>query len=311
MKTKKFILAALIGASIGLYAFQAGAITLKDNTIIQGSNITLGDIFTDLPRDNDKVLGPAPRPGTDMVLNARTLMRIAIAMDLPWRPSSATDQIVLKRAATVIGRDEIESRLKKEIIENGYTEGFDIEFPQATSEMILPKDQPGSFDIADLKIDRASGKFTATIAAPSKENTIQTNAVSGIIYPVAEVPVLRSTLRKGTIIGQRDIEFITMRADSLNDAYFIDANDIIGMTPRKILIPGKPVTENDIEAPQVVTRGDAIVITLKSGPMTLTAQGKALENGATGDLIRVTSSEGSRTLQALVTGDKEVQISDF
>jgi flagella basal body P-ring formation protein FlgA len=301
--------ASLIGGAI--FISPANAVSLKENAIISGSNITLGDIFYDLPRDTDKVLGPAPRPGADMVLNARTLMRIAVAMDLPWRPNSADEQITLKRAATIISKDEIAARLKRAITESGQTDDFEIDFPEAIATMILPQDQPGSFDIVDLKIDHPSGKFTAAVVAPSVNNPIQTNAISGNFYTIVQVPVLRSALRNGTIIGQRDIDTISMRADTISNDVILDPQQMIGMTPRKISASRKPLTDNDLEAPQVVSRGDPITIVLKSGPMVLTALGKALENGAKGDLIRVTSAEGNKTLQAEVIGEKEVQISDF
>ena len=78
-----------LALALGLYLYFGGAakaVDLRQNATIEGSVITLGDIFYNLPGNGDKVLGPAPRPGADMVLNARTLLRVAMALDLPWRP---------------------------------------------------------------------------------------------------------------------------------------------------------------------------------------------------------------------------------
>ena len=69
--------------------------------------------------------------------------------------------------------------------------------------------------------------------------------------------------------------------------------------------------ENDVQAPQVVSRGELVVMTFQRGALTLTAQGKALENGAKGDVIRIVNANSSRTLEARVTGDGEVQVESF
>ena len=47
------------------------------------------------------------------------------------------------------------------------------------------------------------------------------------------------------------------------------------------------------------------------GPLKLTAEGKALQNGAEGDTIRVVNTASNKTLQALITNTNEVVIKTF
>ena len=96
MKTQLKIKESAIGLAIitALTMFllsipqRASAVSLKPTSVITEDTIRLGDLFSGLEHKSERVLGMAPRPGQDMVLNARTLMRIAIALDLPWRPTS-------------------------------------------------------------------------------------------------------------------------------------------------------------------------------------------------------------------------------
>lgn len=91
------------------------AIGLKSNSVITSDKITLGDIFYDLKKDSDRVLGNAPAPGKDMVLDAKTLLRISLALDLEWRPTHGSENVILKRQATIIEAKQIIDTIKEKI----------------------------------------------------------------------------------------------------------------------------------------------------------------------------------------------------
>lgn len=289
----------------------AKAVDLKKNSVIEGSVITLGDIFYNLPRNQDKVLGPAPRPGTNMVLNARTLMRVAQALDLPWRPLSSNDHIVIERAATLVSKDEIEERLTSAIKDSGHKGNFELSLPTSTTEIIMPQDQPGTFEISDLNVDTVNERFDAILYAPSKASPVQTMRISGAMHAVVDVPVLAGTMRNGHVIKARDITFQKERAKRLNHDVILNPENLIGMTPRRMVIEGQAIKVSEVEAPQIVRRGQNVTITFKSGAMVLTAMGKALENGSKGDLIRVVNANTSRTVAATITAEKEVRVQSF
>lgn len=289
----------------------AKAVELKKNSVIEGSVITLGDIFYNLPRNEDKVLGPAPRPGSNMILNARTLMRVAKALDLQWRPMSSADQIVIERAATLVSKDDIESRLVTAIKDSGHKGDFELSMPNSAAEIIMPQDQPATFEISDLNVDSVNERFDAILYAPSKIDPVQTMRVSGAMHTLVDVPVLAGTIRNGHVIKARDITFNKERAKRLNHDVILNPENLIGMTPRRMVIEGKPIKLSEIEAPQIVRRGQNVTIIFKNGAMELTAMGKALENGSKGDLIRVVNANSSRTVAATITAEKEVRVQSF
>lgn len=294
-----------------LLSNNANAVELRKNSIIEGSVITLGDIFYDLPSNEDKVLGPAPRPGSDMILNARTLLRIALALDLPWRPTNSADQIVIERAATLISAEEIENELIDAIKTQGYHGDFELTLPSASTEIILPQDLPPTFEISELEVDTQNDHYSAIITAPSKANAMHTMRVNGKMHKIIRVPVLKDTMRNGSIIRANDIAFQNHRAHNINHDVVLTADELIGMTPRRMVFTDKPIKLSEIEAPQIIHRGENITMIFKNGAMELTAMGKALENGSKGDLIRVVNTNSSRTLTAQVTAEKEVRIQSF
>lgn len=309
----KTYLAILIVLAALLFAAPAGAVSLRSNTVIEGNSITLGDVFYDLKHNADYVLGPAPRPGKDMVLNARTLYKIAKALDVSWYPQSAADQIVLSSAATIVDAGMIEDMIVERIHEEGMTGKLGLTVSDGQSlEMILPQDSEASAEIHSLKIDHKRDRFEAVIVAPSKDNPIKTSRFRGRIERMIDVPVLSETLSNGTIIGERDIQMITMPAKSVagQDMIIAKAN-LIGMTPRRNILSGKPIKPNDLQAPLIVNRGESVTMTFSNGPLRLTALGKALSNGSKGDIISVVNMDSNRTVEAVVTGAQEVKIQTF
>ncbi len=289
----------------------ASAVSLKPTSVITDTTIKLGDVFDGLDHKEDRILGAAPRPGQDMVLNARTLMRIAIALDLDWRPSSAEEQIVLTRAATVIDENMIKDAVKNALSAEGVSGSYDLLIPNEMSEMILPHDADASVEIINVSYRPDQDKFEATVVAPNKEKPLSQMRVSGSIERLASVPVLRNNMQAGEIISLSDIDMSEIPAKMIQDDMVLSADDLVGMAPRRVLFGGKTIKSNEIEAPRIVGRGEIVTMLFEAGGLSLTAEGKALEFGAKGDIIRVVNTSSSQPVQARVTGVNQVSVTSF
>lgn len=297
--------------SVGI-AQSAGAIALKQNSLVETDVITLGDVFAGLDDGKAaKVLGPAPRPGQDMVLNARTLLRVALAMDLSWRPVSSAEYVVLKRAASVVPKDAAEDALKREISAQGLGGKFDLMILRGNTELALPPSEEARVEVESMNFDQSKNRFEAVLVAPSKDNPILRENVSGMVQRLVQVPVLRQTIKNGMIIDAGDIDTLDVRAEFVKHDMILSEDELIGKTPRRLISAGEAITENEIEPPQVVKRGEFVTMVFENGMLSLTAKAKALENGAEGQMIRVVNEGSNRTLEAKVTGFKEVSVSSF
>lgn len=311
MMTRQFtrtITTSVALAALLLTPVSAEAVGLKQNSVITGDTITLGDVFYDLPRDEDRVLGTAPRPGEDMVLNARTLLRIAMAMDLSWRPSSNAEQVTLSRHATVIDYHTIKDAINTALYDDGVFGEYEIDIPAQHQQIILPHTADATMEITHFSVGTDRKTFKATIAAPSARNPIQHVTVTGVIHPVIKVPVLKNNIAHGRVIQRKDIEYIKIKERDFRRNTIVDVETLIGMTPRRMAIAGRPLLENDILARQIVARGKLVTLSLSEGAMNITTQVKAMENGAKGDVIRVVNLSSNQTLQAVVTGEGAVTV---
>ncbi len=302
-------MAVVIASFASLFVInKAHAASLKSVSVISSDVLTLGDLFDNVERNADYVIGPAPLPGKDMTLNARTLYRIATALDLSWRPASTADQITVRREATVIPFNDIENSLRDALEEEGVSGHFGVKLSSGEPSIILPTDMPAQVDVSEFKYDRNRDYFHATLVAPSKDNPIKEIRVSGQVNRLTNVPVLITTLQNGDIIGENDIEMVEISQSDIQHNMITSKKAMIGMTPRRVAYAGKFLQNGALIKPQLVKRGDSVGITFREGALTLNAKGKALQSGAIGDIVRVTNSNSSRTVDAVVSGQNQVTV---
>jgi flagella basal body P-ring formation protein FlgA len=153
--------------------------------------------------------------------------------------------------------------------------------------------------------------FEADLAAPSNENHLATLRISGNIVRMTKVPVLRESLNSGNIIGANDIDYIDLPEKNLKTNIVLNPAQIIGMTPRQMVVAGQPVQSNQIGPPKMIDRGDTVTMVFNQNGLELTAQGKALEDGTKGDQIRIMNISSNKIIVAQVTNNKEVTIQTF
>jgi flagella basal body P-ring formation protein FlgA len=302
----------IFSVSVGMVVLMVGtkqalAATLRAESIITGDYIKLGDIFTGA-KNAEYILGPAPMPGKDMVLNARTLYKIAAALDVDWSPSSSAEQIVLKREASIIPETEINTALEEKVKESGVTDKFSVHFINAPGDIVLPADAEVTLEVTAFNFDAQKDNFNAVVVAPSAENPLKRISVSGRIERLIAVPVLKNSLKNGDIIGAMDIDYIDLPKNRIANGVAMDEKDLVNMTPRRMVHGGKPVIVNELEHPKMVDRGDAVTLIFETGPMILTVKGKSMQAGALGDTVRVSNADSNKNLQGVVTAHREVTI---
>ncbi len=305
-----------ISAFLGIVVLLAGAhmalaADIKPLSIVSGETLTAGDLFNGLDEKKAaRVLGRTPLPGSDMVINAPLLLRIATALELPWQPSNTEDRVIVRRAATIISEDSIKDALSAGLKEKGLEGAFNLVLTGTNNSMILPQDQPESVAVKSLRYNPQKDFFEATLVAPSLDNPVTETVIAGKVQRLVQIPVIKNALRAGDIIGAGDISYIDMDSVSVVDGIFLKGDDLIGMTPRRILAAGKPVRDIDIEKPQIVGRGDNVTLVYANGPLILTAKGKSLQGGSKGDRVQVVNAASNRSIEGFVSGDHEITITE-
>ncbi len=274
------------------------------NVTITGDNITLGDVFKGVKeKDAGFVLAPAPTPNTVLTWDARTLNRVARAFNLPWR-ASATDRIEIRRLATIIDENDIQSAILTSLKNEGLDAKVDLDFVGQKAEIILSHELQPTIEIVSSSYNPSRQTFSATLR--TADDAIR--KFSGVAYPLIAIPVLDTPVRRGDLITKNMIKTINVRADELGDDIVVNPDNLVGMTPRRVLTTDTPVSISELDKPRMVDRGDLITMHYHKGPIKITAIAKAMESGTKGDIIRVMNVDSKRTLKAHVTGMREARI---
>jgi flagella basal body P-ring formation protein FlgA len=77
---------------------------------------------------------------------------------------------------------------------------------------------------------------------------------------------------------------------------------------RQYLNPGTPLSWRHVATIPLVRRGEIIDVVAMEGALTISMKGKAIDDGADGDLIRVANLSTSKKFQAQVIDDKKVRV---
>jgi flagella basal body P-ring formation protein FlgA len=122
------------------------------------------------------------------------------------------------------------------------------------------------------------------------------------------VPVLSRSLKAGDIISSTDMSYIDVRQRDLPKGALSQIADLQGMAAAKALIAGRPIRNVDIALPRMVDRGEMVTLFYNEGPVSLSIKGKALQNGAQGEMVRIVNLSSNKQLQGMVTGMNQVTI---
>lgn len=288
------------------FAGAAGYTPLHETRIIDRDVIRLSDVFSSIDPARDQAIGTAPRPGQDMVLNARTLMKLAVAYNVKWQPETTADQVVLRRDGTVIDVSMIEDAVRDALIKSGAPEKFSVTFDSSPAPILLPKGMSTDLDTTQVSYTPEKSAFSLALAPSTQPN--RTLTVTGKVEQIIDVPVALETIPKGTIIGATDLTTTEIKASLVKNDANLSADNLVGLTARRNIIAGRPLKASDVEIPISVARGDKITLIYKTGIMELSVQGRALQDGRKGDRVKVVNSDTNKNLQGTVLADNRVMI---
>ena len=237
-----------------------------------------------------------------MVFEAAWLAEISRQYQLGWRPQSRFERSVVERPGRLITPTELMNQLRPALQARGMREDALIELSSRTQELSVAIEAPERTEVRQLDYDAAAGRFTAVVLAGAGHATEQRAVVTGRVYSTVPVPVLRRAINPGDVIRRDDVTWVNIREDQFRHEFVTDPTQLIGTSPRVRLRAGEPVRQGDTRPPIVVARNATVSIVLETGTMRFTVLGRALDEGARGQTIRITNLQSRQTIEAVVVG---------
>ena len=306
-----------LAVTMAAVAIQAAAaqpsvpVALRNTVTVEDRLIRLGDIFQGVVDDAETPVAKAPEAGDSLVLDARWLAAAARAFKLSWQTATRFEQVVVTRASRRFLAEEVKDAVSVAIADTGAIEDIaavEFQFDPLPMELTVPTDVQASLGVRDLVVDERSGRFSAMVVAPADGPVSAQAAVSGRLLELIEVPVLTARLLPGEVIKAEDLEWARTRLDRIASSAMLDPSQIIGKTPRRPLRAGEPIKANDLETALTIRKGSLVTMILQSPQMVLTVTGRALEDGAEGQLIQVANTKSERIVHAVVQDANTVTV---
>ncbi len=284
-------------------------VLLRPNVVVDEDVLKLGDLFDNVGAKADTAVARSPAPGRRVTVDADWLQRVANSNGIGWHPRNVFEQAVIERSGVTINHDQIEAELLNALAAQGVSSGNGlIELANRSAQIIVPVGVALQIGIRDLNYDSHYKRFTATVEVPANAANATRLRVSGRLLQTVDVPVLARPIGRGEVVSARDLVWAKTREDSLRHDILTDADQIIGMSPRQTLRGGQMISSSDLQKPIAVARGALVTMVLKSGAMSLSAQGRAVEQGSIGDVIRVTNTHSNLTVEGKVEAPNIVSV---
>ncbi|TGN54318.1 flagellar basal body P-ring formation protein FlgA [Paracoccus liaowanqingii] len=111
------------------------------------------------------------------------------------------------------------------------------------------------------------------------------------------------TLPAGSVIAAADLTVIDTDRPGLTDP-----SAAIGMQTRITVYEGRPLHANMLRPPRLITRNQVVRLSFQRGALRIDTEGRALSDGAAGELIRVMNMGSRSTVSAQVMSDGTLEV---
>ena len=203
----------------------------------------------------------------------------------------------------------------------GVTQGF-LEF---TVEDYLATSQiEGRYEIEVRQLDprlrlaHCDKELTASLESPRPVGRVTTKvrcegSSPWTVFVPAQVHLFRNVvttirpLKRDAIVTEQDVVMRERDVGQLGQGFLSDLDQAIGQKVLRPTVVDQIIAPTFLEQPQMVHKGDQVVITARSGSISVRMPGEALSDGTFNEQIRVRNLNSKRVIKANITGPGQVE----
>lgn len=284
-------------------------LTLKESVMVNDDVVRLGDLFEQPLSMGDAPVAQAPLPGQTIVLDNRFLRSLIRAYSLDWAPANRYQRVLVARQAQRIDPGQVTQQVKDALRDYlGTDKEVELAFDVGDINLVLPTSVAPTLAVQDIRFDPVSQRFAAQLVVPASGPTLISRLVAGSVHETVQLPVLARSIAPGEVIQAADLDWLAIRIDRVAANAVTDPKQLVGFTARRPLRSGQMLRMSDITMAPAIHRGSMVTLMVQTENMTLTAQGRALEDAAIGQPIRVVNTMSNKPLTGVVKDSTIVTI---
>ncbi len=205
--------------------------------------------------------------------------------------------------------EETRSRVRDFVARHSGASASQIRVP-SLEDFRLPDETRGPVELRLSAGDREDyhGPTPVTLSFLAGGQEIRRGVVTVDVKRSARALVASRGLRAGQLVRAEDIQEVSLDVNRVPRDPVHSPYELVGKRTTRFVSAGTPWSDALVSDPPAVERGDVVTLRLVRGALRIEKRGRAREDGAAGERIRVTGSDSRREIIGVVGGDGVVYV---
>ena len=192
-------------------------------------------------------------------------------------------------------------------------EHFDLASPEYEIEVLSNRLDEVNLSKVEYSVEPLTrrdplGLFTVAVNTIDSDGRKRSGQVRFNIHRFQEVLILKDKVKRSTELASEQVEVTRVEVTTIKEQPLISADQLNGKRVARNLRKGAILTTNCLENIPDIESGNEISIVYASENCRIAASGVALQNGMTGEFIRVKNSASGKIIMAKIIDSKEVSV---
>lgn len=299
-------------AFIALTATAAGAqtLSLRPTVLVAGELVRIGDLVADVsPEKAGIAVFRAPDLGETGSVQVAAVIAALRPHEITGIEAQGLSEVSVTRASRVIGANEIKeqiARMAAERLRVSDAASIAVTFDGPVPTLHLDPAESGPLLPARAIFDTRGNRFDIVFRSGDSQLRL-----TGSAQETHEAVVLKRPMTRGEVLRDSDVALERRPKNEVQADAVRDPAAAIGMAAQQTLRQGQVLRSNDLTRPQLIKRSEPVMIVYEVPGISLTARGKAEENGSLGDTVNVLNVQSKRVIQAVVSGPNQVTVTSL
>ena len=305
----RIALSLLLLAVGAVPAAAQGTPRLKPQATVASDLVRVGDLVENAGSASGTPIFRAPDLGETGTVPARAVVDAARAAGLIAIDTRGLSEVSVTHASRTIATDEIEQRIVALLTRRfplGKPENLKLTFDRELQGIEVALTSTAEPAASRINYDRSTRRFDVTFEVADSMRTQW--RYTGVAVETVEAAVLSRAVARGDLVRQSDIVVQRRPKAEFSAEPPAAAAEIVGLASRGNLRAGQVLRNTDLMKPEIVKKGEIVMLNYEVPGIVLTMRGQAVESGAQGDMVNVLNPNSKRTIQGIVTAPGRVSV---
>lgn len=317
MIVRRILLAAALLAAATASAFaQTSGDTIAVPVLRADVNVTsdivrIGDVIDNAGPAAQIPIYRAPDLGTTGSLPTAQVIAALQAHQVIGVDTKDIKTVTVTRLSRAIDAKEIQSDVAHALEHRGGlgdAANLTLTFDRDLQDIQLDSCYTGTIQPIATRVDPRNGRFDVTFEIGSDNNSPSVKLrFTGVAIETVEAAILTRDVQRADVLKASDV-IVERRPKSEIGGDAAARSTAIGMQMRRPLRAGQALRVTDLTKPDLVQRDSNVTLIYQADGLYLTIRGKALDNGAEGDMVSVLNLQSNRTISGVVIGPAQVRV---